>query len=124
MTAALHVIIYDSSLLRNQILAYAPPSATISEQLAERIQSSGLGMLIKWSPQQFVLNHPVLHPTCYLSQAQYLEFRRQLDGLFLMEVLIVLLNLLRAVSPCKDFLRFTTHLGIYPHFLIEFSSHL
>ena len=38
-----------------------------------------------------------------LFQAQYLEFHRQLDGSLRMEVLIVLLNLLRAVSPCKDF---------------------
>ena len=30
-----------------------------------------------------------------------------------MEVLIVLLNLLRVVSLCKDFVRFTTHPGIY-----------
>ena len=38
-----------------------------------------------------------------LIQARYLEFHRQLDGLLRMEVLIVLLNLLRAVSPCKVF---------------------
>ena len=43
-----------------------------------------------------------------LVQAQYLEFHRQLDGLFRTEALIVLLNLLQAVSPCKYFLRFTT----------------
>ena len=48
-----------------------------------------------------------------LIQAQYLEFRRRLDGLFRMEALIVLLNLLRVVSPCKYFLQFTTLLGIY-----------
>ena len=44
-------------------------------------------------------------------QAQHLEFHRQRDGSLRTEVLIVLLNLLRAVSPRKD-LRFTTHLGI------------
>ena len=43
----------------------------------------------------------------FLVQAQYLEFHRQLDGSFPMEVLIVLPNLLQAVSPCNDFLRFT-----------------
>ena len=48
-----------------------------------------------------------------LVYVQYLEFHRQLDGSLHMEALIVLLNLLRAVSPCKDFLRFTTHFGIY-----------
>ena len=59
-------IIYDSSLLLNQIFAYASPRATLSEQLAEKIQSSGLGMVTKWSPQQYILNHPVLHPNRYL----------------------------------------------------------
>ena len=39
--------------------------------------------------------------------AQCLEFHRQLDGSLHMEVLIVLLNLLRAVSHCKYFLLFT-----------------
>ena len=38
-----------------------------------------------------------------LVHAQYLEFHRQLDGSLRMEVLIVLSNLLRAVSPCEDF---------------------
>ena len=116
MTAAFHIIIYDSNLLLNQILAYASRRSTLSEKQAERIQSSGLGMIAKWTPQQFILNHPVLHPNCLLVQAQYLGFYRQLDGSFRMEVLIVLLNLLRVVSPCKDldFLRFTTRLGIYP----------
>ena len=70
-------------------------------------------MITKWSPQQFILNHPVLHPNYNLSRLNIFFFRRRLDGSLLMEVLIVLLNLLRAVFPCKDFLRFTTHLGIY-----------
>ena len=48
--------------LLDQIVSYASPSATFSEHLAEKIQSSGLGMMTKWSPQQFILNHPVLHP--------------------------------------------------------------
>jgi len=47
------------------IFAYASPKAELSEQLTERIQSSGLGLITKWSPQQFILNHPVLlHPNC------------------------------------------------------------
>ena len=96
-------------MLPNQILAYPSPDDTLSEQMAERIKSSGLGMITKWSPQQYILNHPVLHPKRYLIQC--LEFHRLRDGSFRMEVLIVLLNLLRAVSPCKDFLRFTTHFG-------------
>jgi len=40
------------------ILAYASHYAKISEQLAEKIKSSGLGMLTAWSPQQSILNHP------------------------------------------------------------------
>ena len=47
-----------------KIFAYASPSANISEQLIEKVKSSGLGMLTKWSPQQFILNHPVLYPHC------------------------------------------------------------
>ena len=49
-----------------KIFAHASPSATISEQLIEKIKSSGLGKLTTWSPQQFILNHPVLYPY-YLS---------------------------------------------------------
>jgi hypothetical protein len=51
-----------------------------------------------------------------LVQAQYLEFHRRLDGSLRMEVLTVLLNLLRAVSLCEDFLRLTTRLSIYYFF--------
>ena len=47
---------------RNQIFTYASPNATLSEQLSEKIQSSGLGLVTKWSPQQFILNHPVSYP--------------------------------------------------------------
>ena len=44
----------------NQILSHASPLAKLSEQQIERIKSSGLGKLINWSPQQFILNHPVI----------------------------------------------------------------
>ena len=71
--AVFHTIIYDSSLLLNQILSYASSYATLSEQQAEKIQLSGLGMITKWSPQQFILNHPVLHPIYYFVHVQYLE---------------------------------------------------
>ena len=66
MTAILHIIFYDSNLFY-QIFAHASPSAKISEQLIEKVNSSGLGMLTTWSPQQFILNHPVLYPYFYLS---------------------------------------------------------
>ena len=46
-------------------------------------------------------------------QAQYVKFHRRLDGSFRMVVSIVFLNLLQAVSPCEDFLKFTTHILIY-----------
>jgi hypothetical protein len=72
--AFFHAIIYDSGLLLNQIFSYAPSSATLSGNLAERIQSSGLGMITKWSPQHFILNHPVLRPNGYFFQAHYLGF--------------------------------------------------
>ena len=67
LTAAFHTTINNSGLILNQIFAYASPFASLSEQLAGKIQSSGLGMATKWSPQQYILNHPVLHPNCYLS---------------------------------------------------------
>ncbi|KAJ7454822.1 UDP-Glycosyltransferase/glycogen phosphorylase [Mycena latifolia] len=40
------------------ILCHASPFAKTSEELSEKIKNSGLGMLTKWSPQQFILNHP------------------------------------------------------------------
>ncbi|KAJ7678554.1 UDP-Glycosyltransferase/glycogen phosphorylase [Mycena rosella] len=40
------------------ILSHASPFAKISEELAEKIQNSGIGMLTTWSPQQYILNHP------------------------------------------------------------------
>jgi len=40
------------------ILAYASSYAKLSEQQVEKIKLSGLGMLTKWSPQHFILNHP------------------------------------------------------------------
>jgi hypothetical protein len=60
----------------------------------------------------------ILHPI--VVQAQCLESHRLLDGSLRMEVLTVLLNLLRAVSPCKNFLRFTTHLCTY--LFVEFAG--
>jgi hypothetical protein len=55
-------LIYDlcSLLVFNQILSHASPLAKLSEQQIEKIKSSGLGKLIIWSPQQFILNHPVI----------------------------------------------------------------
>ena len=118
--AAYHAIIYDSSLLLNQILAYASSGATLSEKQAEIIQSSGLGLITKWSPQQFILNHPVSHLIYYFVRTQYLEFHRSLDSSLHMEVFVALLNLLRAVSHCKNVLQFPTHLGVF--LFIEFSG--
>ena len=58
-------IFYDSSLFC-QILSHASPLAKISEQQIEKVKSSGLGKLTTWSPQQFILNHPVLYPCFHL----------------------------------------------------------
>ena len=55
---SIHTLTYS---LFNQILASASPRAKISEQQEERIKSSGLGVLTTWSPQQLILNHPVLY---------------------------------------------------------------
>jgi hypothetical protein len=65
VTATFHAIFYDSSLFY-QIFAHASPFAKVSEQLIEKVKSSGLGKLTAWSPQQFILNHPVLYPYFYL----------------------------------------------------------
>ena len=61
----------------SQILANPSPIATLSEQLVERIHLSGLGMMTKWSPQQFILNHPVFFftsiptsPTCPIAHTE------------------------------------------------------
>ncbi|GLB39041.1 putative UDP-glucoronosyl and UDP-glucosyl transferase [Lyophyllum shimeji] len=40
------------------VLSHASPIANIPEGLLERAQTSGLGLLTPWSPQQFILNHP------------------------------------------------------------------
>ena len=75
-------------MLFNQILADASKNATLSERQMEKIKPSGLGMLATWSPQQFILNHPVLHLYFYLSQfdTQDSILHRQLDGSLRMEV--------------------------------------
>ena len=54
-------------------------------------------------PTAIYFKSPGITSQLLLVQGQYLEFLRQLDGSLRMEVLIVLLNLLRAVFPCKDF---------------------
>jgi hypothetical protein len=60
---------YDSCSPFNQILSHASPLAKLSEQQIERIKSSGWGKIITWSPQQFILNHPVF--LFLLALAQY-----------------------------------------------------
>jgi hypothetical protein len=40
------------------IFCFASPFAKISNELAERVKLSGLGMVTQWAPQQFILNHP------------------------------------------------------------------
>ena len=43
----------------NQILAHASPFAQLSEEFVSNVKSSGLGILAKWAPQQYILSHPV-----------------------------------------------------------------
>ncbi|KAH9476166.1 UDP-glucosyltransferase 45 [Psilocybe cubensis] len=40
------------------IVSYASPFAKISDDLLERVQSSGYGLIARWLPQLYVLNHP------------------------------------------------------------------
>ncbi|KAH9476163.1 UDP-glycosyltransferase 84A1 [Psilocybe cubensis] len=40
------------------IFAYASPIAQLSEELKARLEASGLGLISKWLPQQYILNHP------------------------------------------------------------------
>ncbi|KAG5635137.1 hypothetical protein H0H81_012325 [Sphagnurus paluster] len=40
------------------ILSCASPFANVPAELSEKIKNSSLGLLAKWTPQQFVLNHP------------------------------------------------------------------
>ena len=56
----------------------------------------------------------MLYPYFYLSWLlQWNSSTRQLDGSLPTVVLIALLNPLGVVSPCKIFVRFTSHLGVY-----------
>jgi len=40
------------------IMSYASPFATIPDAISERVDTSGIGLLTKWSPQQTILTHP------------------------------------------------------------------
>ncbi|KAH9476192.1 UDP-glycosyltransferase 84A1 [Psilocybe cubensis] len=40
------------------IICYASPFASLSEDLIVKINSSGIGLVSKWVPQQYILNHP------------------------------------------------------------------
>ena len=74
-------------------------------------------------PTAIYFKSPGITSQLLLVQGQYLEFLRQLDGSLRMEVLIVLLNLLRAVFPCKDFF---SNLQLFLNLIsfVEFSSRL
>jgi hypothetical protein len=64
VTAALNTIFYNSGIYC-QIFAHASTSAKIQEQLIEKVKLSGIGKLSTWSPQQFILSHPVLYLCFY-----------------------------------------------------------
>ncbi|PPQ96596.1 hypothetical protein CVT26_010751, partial [Gymnopilus dilepis] len=40
------------------IFCYASPFAKMSDELIKKATSSGLGLITKWAPQQFILSHP------------------------------------------------------------------
>ena len=96
---------YNILCLFYQVFAHASPSVKISEEMIEKVKSSRLGKLTTWSPQQLILNHPVLYSyslTCPDSIIKFF-YCRQLDGSLPTVDLMVLLNLLGAVSLCKVF---------------------
>ncbi|KAH9476096.1 Linamarin synthase 2 [Psilocybe cubensis] len=40
------------------LLCYASHIANLSEEIINKVQGSGIGLVSKWLPQQFILNHP------------------------------------------------------------------
>jgi hypothetical protein len=81
----------------------------------EKIKLSGLGMLTKWSPQQFILNHPVIIYLLFLLvlELNKINLYRLLDGLLRIAVSMASLNLLGAAFPCKPFFsRYTTQFNL------------
>ncbi|KAF4610327.1 hypothetical protein D9613_010450 [Agrocybe pediades] len=40
------------------VFAYASPFANLPEELLQRVKASGLGLISKWTPQQYILSHP------------------------------------------------------------------
>ena len=65
-----------------QIFAHASPFVKISEQLIEKVKSSGLGKLTAWSPQQSILNHLVLYPYYLTCPGSTIKFFSQATGWF------------------------------------------
>uniref|UniRef100_A0A8H7XNL3 Glycosyltransferase family 1 protein n=1 Tax=Psilocybe cubensis TaxID=181762 RepID=A0A8H7XNL3_PSICU len=40
------------------IITHASPFAKISENLVQKVQATGIGLISKWVPQQYILDHP------------------------------------------------------------------
>jgi hypothetical protein len=45
--------------LPGKLLSHASPAAKIPKEISEKVKSYGLGVLSQWSPQQYILLHPV-----------------------------------------------------------------
>jgi hypothetical protein len=43
----------------DQIISVISPKAHIPPELAQKIKASGIGMTLKWAPQQTIFSHPV-----------------------------------------------------------------
>ena len=48
-----------TNLSRVQLFSHASPMAQVPDEVQEKVSTSGLGFLTRWSPQQYVLSHPV-----------------------------------------------------------------
>ena len=46
-------------LIAPKIFSHASPFAVIPEAVKVKIEASGMGLLSPWSPQQYILSHPV-----------------------------------------------------------------
>jgi len=84
-----------------------------SEQQAERIKSSGVGLLTTWSPTIYFKSSVYIPISCLDSILRMKMFYRQMDGSLRMEVLIVLRNLLEVASFVRFFFSSKIRLGVY-----------
>jgi len=54
-----------------KIMSHASPFAKVPEDLSEKVKSSGIGFFTPWSPQQYIITHPVSQAKPYVSGLIY-----------------------------------------------------